>query len=56
MKSNTGINQSQPDKILTSLNPRSKGFNFELWAREVRQQMLTVLQQRLSSSPRNSSQ
>ena len=48
-------NQSQKDysdksKILTSLNPYSDNFNFELWSREVRQQMLDALQKRLSSS------
>ncbi len=38
------------DKILTSLNPQSENFNFELWAREVGQQMKTALYKRLSSS------
>ena len=33
----TEIKKSQPDKILTSLNPHSEDFDFELWAREVRQ-------------------
>ena len=51
----TGIKKSQSDKILTSLNPHSEDFNFELWAKEVRQQMLTVLQQRLSSNQRKTS-
>ena len=46
----TEIKKSQLDKIVTSLNPHSKDFDFELWAREVRQQMLKVLQQRLSSN------
>jgi hypothetical protein len=50
MTTTTEIKKSQPDKILTSLNPNSDRFNFELWAREVRQQMLTALQKRLSSS------
>ncbi len=37
------------DKIATSLDPHSKDFNFELWAREVRLQMLTVVRQSLNS-------
>ena len=41
---------SQPDKILTSLDPKSDNFNFELCAKEVRQQMLIALQERASSS------
>ncbi|VEP17121.1 hypothetical protein H1P_5500003 [Hyella patelloides LEGE 07179] len=40
----------QSDKILTSLDPKSDDFNFELWAKEVRQQMLNALQERASSS------
>ena len=47
--------KSQLNKILTSLDPQSKDFNFELWAREVRQQMLTILQQRLNSGNRETS-
>ncbi len=42
--------KSQPDKISLVLNPHSEDFNFELWAREVRQQMLTALRQSLTSS------
>ncbi len=51
----TETKKSQLNKILTSLDPQSKDFNFELWAREVRQQMLTVLQQRFSSGDRKTS-
>lgn len=40
----------QSDKILTSLDPKSDNFNFELWAKKVRQQMLTALQEQASSS------
>ncbi|MDJ0589934.1 MAG: hypothetical protein QNJ72_08045 [Pleurocapsa sp. MO_226.B13] len=56
MTSKTKIQKSQPDKILTSLNPNSEHFNFDIWAREVRQQMRTVLQQRLKSSQEKASQ
>lgn len=49
MTTTTEIKNSQPDKMLTYLNPHSNDFNFDLWAREVRQQMLIALQQRLSS-------
>ena len=56
MTMTTEIKNSQPDRILTSLNPQSEDFNFQLWAREVRQQMLTVLQQRLSSRQAKTSQ
>ena len=55
MTTTTEIKKSQPNKILTSLDPQSKNFHFELWSREVRQQMLTVLEQRLSSRQRETS-
>lgn len=55
MTTTTEIKKSQPNKILTSLDPQSKDFNFELWAREVRQQMLTILEQRYSSGGRKTS-
>ncbi|GAB4542028.1 MAG: hypothetical protein Tsb0014_34370 [Pleurocapsa sp.] len=50
MNTTTKIQKSQPDKTSTLLNPHSKDFDFELWAKEVRQQMLTVLQERFISS------
>ena len=50
MTTKTKSKKDYSDKILTSLNPNSDNFNFELWSREVRQQMLDVLQKRLSSS------
>ncbi|MGK7894668.1 MAG: hypothetical protein AB4372_13840 [Xenococcus sp. (in: cyanobacteria)] len=49
----TSKNKSQKDysaQMLTSLNPYSDNFDFELWSREVRQQMLDVLQKRLVKS------
>ena len=49
MTNTTEIKKSRPDKILTSLNPHSSHFNFELWAQEVRQQMQTALQKPLRS-------
>ena len=39
---------SPPERISTSLNPKSDYFNFELWAREVRRQMFARLKKRLS--------
>lgn len=55
MTTTTETKKSQLNKILTSLDPQSQDFNFELWAREVRQQMLTVLEQRFSSGDRKTS-
>ena len=42
-------NQQQTERFLTLLNPYSDLFDFELWSSEVRQQMLTTLQKRLTS-------
>ena len=50
MTTTTKIQKGRSDKILTSLNPYSDNFNFELWSSEVRQQMLTALQKPSSSS------
>ncbi len=37
-------------KVLASVNPNSDNFNFELWARAVRAQMVAALEKRLCSS------
>ena len=50
MTNKTEIKKSQSNKILTSLDPQSENFNFELWAREVGQQMKAALYNHLSSS------
>ena len=60
MNAQTKSEISPPDRISTSLNPKSDYFNFELWAREVRRQMLTAprkpLNCRRKSSQARSSQ
>ena len=50
MNDKTEIKKSQPDKISSSLNPRSEHFDFELWARKVRQQMMAALEEKSRSS------
>ncbi len=49
MTTKTDSRKRQPEQILTELNPYSELFDFELWSSEVRQQMLTTLQKRLTS-------
>ncbi|MDJ0680555.1 MAG: hypothetical protein QNJ18_11905 [Xenococcaceae cyanobacterium MO_167.B52] len=44
MRIKTNSRNDDNDKILTSLNPYSNNFDFELWSRAVRQQMLDALQ------------
>jgi hypothetical protein len=39
----------QDRDILTSINPNHENFNFDVWAKMVRHQMLTVIQNNLSS-------
>ncbi len=41
--------ERQDCEILTSINPNHENFNFDIWAKMVRQQMLTVIQDNLSS-------
>ncbi len=43
-----------PDRISTSLNPKSDYFNSELWSIEVRRQMFTYLKKRLSCRKKSS--
>ena len=43
---NKAVTNKYQGKDLTALNPMSKFFNFELWAKEVGQQMQAVLQSR----------
>ena len=40
---------TQPDKSINLLDPQSHHFNFELWAKEVRQQMLAAFEKSLRS-------
>lgn len=47
MMTTTQTKQSHSVQKLTSFNPNSEHFNFELWSKEVRQQMLIALQKRL---------
>ncbi len=49
MNYTTKIQKDLTEQIVISLNPKSTHFNFEFWAKEVRHQMLTALQQRSSS-------
>jgi hypothetical protein len=39
----------QDCEILTSINPNHENFNFDVWAKMVKHQMLTVIQNNLSS-------
>jgi hypothetical protein len=41
--------ERQDCEILTSINPNHENFNFDIWAKMVRHQMLTVIQDNLSS-------
>jgi hypothetical protein len=38
--------ERQEREILTSINPDREHFNFEIWAKMVRHQMLAVLQKK----------
>jgi hypothetical protein len=41
--------ERQDCEILTSINPNHENFNFDVWAKMVKHQMLTVIQNNLSS-------
>ena len=41
--------ERQDCEILTSINPNHEHFNFDIWAKMVRHQMLTVIQNNFSS-------
>jgi|GEM_PF-5055326 len=49
----TATAKCQSDKTSTLLNPMSELFDFELWAKEVGQQMQAALQSRSSQSQLN---
>lgn len=54
MSTKTKVQIAQSDKSLNSFDPKSNHFNFELWAKEVHQQMLTALEQSLRSRRKSS--